>query len=660
MTTYRVAKDIHAARHHTSGGDPLAPADIGAAAAADLTTEISNRISGDAAAEAHADAGDVTTLTSAQAYADGLFESIPAGATLGPARAAATTNYAGVYPFTGLPGAVDGVTLVEGDRLLLTAQSAGSRNGPWLVSAGAWSRPVDFASGSAVPSGKTIEVLAGAADGLTSWEVTGSGSVDTNTTTWTQLHATLLTTDSGAQLANLEINVKSPAYGATGGGVTDDYAALAAAFTAGVGKTIFVPDGTYLISAGLTLDATSSLILSPGATIKATATMGAMLTIGSLSTWWVQQSLKGGRWDCNDLAANAIDLKAGRQGEINNVYWTNPTSHGLILGDLAASNSTHDMRLVNLWADKTIGAARIAGTYGIWYRNCFDTVTYYAIVVGPERSFRNDGNANVFVGCHGFGLGAGGVQFPVAVFSENGSDNLYMGSYADTPASYGWEITSSAFRWRIVDGFVYNNSSGSDNTIIGIHVPGDPNGPCLISGMEMLGASSSNRILTDYDGPVPSNNVQFIGNCLTEPATGLNQTNVTNRNLAVNMMADTRFPRIIGFGTGPSASAGANNGTSSPAPNVDSTSNAATDMRGRISFGSGTAPTSGAQVVVTFARAYTKRPVIVLHPVNSASAALGQWYPSSISTTGFTISCASAPAAGQPAGTYVVDYAVIG
>lgn len=653
---------LHAGRHGIGGVDPTTPASIGAASASDLATETATRIAQDAAtllaAKSYADSQDGVTLGSAEAYADGLFESIPAGATLGPAKAAATSNV------TSLSGTatVDGVALVAGDRVFLPLQTTASQNGPWIIAAGAWTRPSDYASGSAIPAGKTIEVLAGTANALTTWEVGGSGNIDTAASTWTQLHTTLLTVASGVLSADLEVNVKNPVYGAKGDGVTNDHAALAAAFAAGVGKTVYIPDGTYNVDAGLTLDATSNLRMSPNATVKAVSSIaGAMLTVGSISTWWVQQSLTGGRWDCNDLAATAIEVKAGRNSEINNVYWTNPTSHGMILGDPAATNSTHDIRLMNVWGDKTTGNARIAGTYGIWYRNCFDTVTYYAIIIGPERSFRNDGNANVFVGCHGFGLGAGGVQFPVAVFSENGSDNLYMGCYADTPASYGWELTASSFRWRIVNCFVFNNSDGSDNTIIGIHTAqANPNGPCLISGVEMQGNTSSNRILTDYDGTVPSNNVTFIGNMLSPPSSGSDLSNVTNKNLATNMMADLRVPRLLGFGAGPSAVAGANNGTSAPAPNVDTTSNAATDMRGRISFGSGTTPAAGAQVTVTFARAYPKRPVITIHPVNTASAALGSWYPSSVSTTGFTMSCTGAPVASQAGGTYVVDYAVIG
>lgn len=150
----------------------------------------------------------------AESYADTLFESVPAGATLAPARVVATSNYAGAYPFTSLPGIVDDVTLLTGDRLLLTAQTAASRNGVWIVSTGAWTRPADYTG--AIPAGKTIEVLAGTVNALTAWEVTGDGTIDTDVTVWTQLHDTLLTKETAA---GVFAAVADPFFAAFGSGL---------------------------------------------------------------------------------------------------------------------------------------------------------------------------------------------------------------------------------------------------------------------------------------------------------------------------------------------------------------------------------------------------------------------------------------------------------
>jgi hypothetical protein len=71
---------------------------------------------------------------SVQAAAAGI-ESKP------PVAAVSVANQA----LSGLP-TIDGVALPAGSRVLLTAQTTTSQNGPWLVSSGAWARPGGDAS----------------------------------------------------------------------------------------------------------------------------------------------------------------------------------------------------------------------------------------------------------------------------------------------------------------------------------------------------------------------------------------------------------------------------------------------------------------------------------------------------------------------------------
>jgi hypothetical protein len=96
----------------------------------------------------------------------------------------ASTNVASL---TGLP-TLDGVTLVDAQRVLLTAQTTASQNGLWLVHSGAWTRPTDYASGSVVASDIYVFVQSGTSWASTGWVMNGSSTitVDTSSSSWSQ------------------------------------------------------------------------------------------------------------------------------------------------------------------------------------------------------------------------------------------------------------------------------------------------------------------------------------------------------------------------------------------------------------------------------------------------------------------------------------------
>jgi hypothetical protein len=101
--------------------------------------------------------------------------------------------------------------------------------------------------------------------------------------------------------------------------------------------------------------------------------------------------------------------------------------------------------------------------------------------------------------------------------------------------------------------------------------------------------------------------------------------------------------------------AGANNGTSPPAPTLLS---ASSDTQGQVSIGSGTTPAAGAQAVVTFSSAFTAAPIVVITAANAAASAL-QPYVTTVGTGAFTVAFNVAPASGQATGTYLVNYVIL-
>lgn len=155
---------------------------------------------------------------------------------------------------------VGGVALVEGDRVLLTYQDAAAENGPWLVDAGAWTRPTDFDGAGEAPTGLLVQVSEGDNAGL--WRLTTQGSnvIGTTGLTWRPFSlrsAAKVPFRAGgdalpetAQDALQRLGVYPQSFGATGlVSAADDTEAFNKATIAAqaLGVPLIVPQGTYRV-----------------------------------------------------------------------------------------------------------------------------------------------------------------------------------------------------------------------------------------------------------------------------------------------------------------------------------------------------------------------------------------------------------------------------
>jgi hypothetical protein len=100
------------------------------------------------------------------------------------ALAIGTSNVASLSGTT----TIDGVSLTAGQRVLLVGQTTASQNGLWLVSAGAWTRPTDYAAAASIPPGAFVFITGGTVYAATGWVQQGSSPVvvDTDPAVWTQ------------------------------------------------------------------------------------------------------------------------------------------------------------------------------------------------------------------------------------------------------------------------------------------------------------------------------------------------------------------------------------------------------------------------------------------------------------------------------------------
>jgi len=115
----------------------------------------------------------------------------------------ATTN----QTLSGTP-TIDGQATTAGTSIvLLTAQSAASQNGPWVVQSGAWTRPTWYPSGGTTQAFQFITTLVrlGTVYQGSVWRMTTSGAVtiDTTATTW------VVTSEAGNYRADYTIGTQS-------------------------------------------------------------------------------------------------------------------------------------------------------------------------------------------------------------------------------------------------------------------------------------------------------------------------------------------------------------------------------------------------------------------------------------------------------------------
>jgi hypothetical protein len=141
---------------------------------------------------------------------------------------------------SGLP-TVDGVTLTDGQTILLTAQTTGSQNGLWAVHAGAWTRPSFFATGDDA-SGSFVFIQRGTNFVSSGWTISGASpiTIDTTAQTWTQFSGLgEVTAGAGMTKSGSTLNVGANADGSIAVNSDDIQVADAGVVAGKVAKSLF-------------------------------------------------------------------------------------------------------------------------------------------------------------------------------------------------------------------------------------------------------------------------------------------------------------------------------------------------------------------------------------------------------------------------------------
>lgn len=149
-----------------------------------ITANLTGNASGTSATFTGSLTGDVTSTGMATTIATGAVTDTKASLATKPAvTVVATTN----QTLSGTP-TIDGQATAAGSLILLTAQTTGSQNGPWVAAAGSWTRPTWYPAGGTTQAFQFITSLVrlGTVYQGSIWRMTTAGAItiDTTATTW--------------------------------------------------------------------------------------------------------------------------------------------------------------------------------------------------------------------------------------------------------------------------------------------------------------------------------------------------------------------------------------------------------------------------------------------------------------------------------------------
>ena len=200
------------------------------------------------------------------------------------------------------------------------------------------------------------------------------------------------------------VNVKASTYGAVGDGVTSDTAAIQAALTAGAGKSVYIPSGTYLVN-NLTVPADTVVFGDGyGTQLKKNAN-GDVLNLGRRSQLQ-NLSING---DGANYTGVGVLIEAAGVDTIDNISWRrgsnidiyNTASYCLQFDGNSAGYSSQFENCRFVPTSYATYAIKMANNGGVletggnrMFTNCWSFAARFADLTDAE-------NTNI-TGCHGF------------------------------------------------------------------------------------------------------------------------------------------------------------------------------------------------------------------------------------------------------------------
>lgn len=264
------------------------------------------------------------------------------------------------------------------------------------------------------------------------------------------------------------VSVKN--YGAKGDGISDDTSAIQNCIDNNPNKTIYFPDGTYIVSNTIETSATDNekvyLVLSENATIKASnsfsdsfvVSLGEKGTAAGYSSTSHKSGIEGGIIDCNSRTSGLL-VKNMHLTKVINLSVINSNLIGIQI-DKSNNNSSDtyvqnvDLRGIDGNIEETIGLYIIGS----------DNNIQMVRTTGFHTGIKLSGAGNYLNNCHPlYSIKSSDTNYNTSIaFDINDTDNILSNCYAD---NFGIGFQQSGnYKWNGTDLFCYWYDDNSSNT----------------------------------------------------------------------------------------------------------------------------------------------------------------------------------------------------
>lgn len=432
-------------------------------------------------------------------------------------------------------------------------------------------------------------------------------------------------------------------------------------------------------SAGIILSDRSMANISTTITQTINSTGSQTVSVGSTTGMTVGMGLSV---DPTGANAEAITVAAVVDSTHITANFTKTHSNGVTLSSILFNSSIEnrvlECKIANcntngFWVrDNSTNSGRCTDNHVLnnVLSNCGGTGSVPTMLI--ERGAGHFIHRNHLYGCQATGISVGNAWSTFV--TENEIDGY---GAATDPTGQFWKgigVTCIGPRATVISNNIISTSEPNTSTVyqhLSVTAGGSTTGRATITGNDIYGGGGNSThsigILLQSNGTQTGSGQSFFfvygDNRIDNVGKNVSYDGASTSILAIrdtlgDIQADSHITaNSTAILSAPTLAALAANGTTPPSPSAGNSG--VSDVRGRVNFGSGSSPSAGDQVSITFNKAYSSTPVVVVAATNDAAAALTP-YPSSISTTGFNIAFHVAPAASQGGTTYAVEYIVIG